>query len=236
MVILVSNGDYMIEEVKNELFRLQDLDYQKFHSNLCPGTTNIIGVRVPKIRLLVKDLLKKDYKCYLDNVDNKYYEETMVEGLIIATSKMTIEEKIFYLDKFVPKIDNWAICDTVCSSFKLKEKDLDKVWKYILKYKNSKNEFELRFMIIMMMDYFLIDEYIDEVLVVIDSIKIDYYYTNMAIAWLISVLYVKDKNKTLDYLNMCNLSDFTYNKSLQKIIESNRVSNEEKRIIRTMKR
>lgn len=226
----------MVSDVKKELFKLQDLKYQKFHSNLCPGISNIIGVRVPKIRLLVKDLLKKDYKYYLDNVKNDYYEETMIEGLIIATSKMELEEKLSYLKKFVPKIDNWAICDIVCSSFKFKKNDLSRVWDFILKYRNSKNEFELRFMIIMMMDYFLIDGYVDEVLVIIDSIKIDYYYTNMAIAWLISVLYVKNKDKTLAYLDNANLSTFTYNKALQKIIESNRVSKEEKDIIRTMKR
>lgn len=226
----------MINEVRKKLFGLQDLNYQKFHSNLCPGVSNIIGVRVPKIRLLVKELLKKDYKYYLDNIKNKYYEETMIEGLIIATSKMGLNEKFTYLDKFVPKINNWAICDTVCSSFKFKKNDLEKVWKYILKYKNSNNEFELRFMIIIMMDYFLIDEYINDVLDIIDLVNTDYYYTNMGIAWFISVMYVKYKDKTVNYLKKCHLSDFTYNKSIQKILESNRVSKVDKDIIRTMKR
>lgn len=226
----------MIEEIRKELFLLQDLKYKNFHSSLCPGTNNIIGVRVPNIRKLVKDLLKKDYKYYLNNIENKYYEDTMIEGLLIATSKMTLEEKFNYLERFIPKIDNWAVCDTVCSSFNFKEKDLETVWNFILKYKNSNKEFELRFMLIMMLNYYLIDSYIPKVLTIIDSIKTDFYYTNMAIAWLISVLFVKDREKTLYYLKNNHLPTFTYNKTLQKIIESNRVSKLDKEMIRGMKK
>ena len=226
----------MIEEIRQELFKLQDLKYKEFHSGLCPNTENIIGVRVPDIRKLVKKIIKKDYKHYLNNIENKYYEETMIEGLLIATSRMPLAEKFAYLKKFVPKIDNWAVCDIVCSSFKFKKNELDTVWHYILKYKNSNREFELRFMIIMMMDYFLIDSYIDQVLTIIDTIQVDYYYTNMAVAWLISVLFVKDREKALIYLKNNHLSTFTYNKSLQKIIESNRVSKPDKDMIRGMKK
>lgn len=226
----------MIEKVRKELFALQDLEYQKFHSSLCPNVSNIIGVRIPEIRLLVKKLLKEDYKFYLDNVTNNYYEETMIEGLLIVTSKMSLEEKLNYLEKFIPKIDNWAVCDTVCSSFKINDGDLDIVWKFITKYKNSKNEFCLRFMIVMMMNYYLIDKYFDRIIVIIDKINVEYYYTNMAIAWLISFAYIKNKEKTLIYLNNNNLYDFTYQKSLQKIIESNRVSKEDKDFIRTLRK
>ena len=112
----------MIEKVRKELFELQDLKYKSFHSNLLPGINNIIGVRVPDIRKLVREILKDDYKYYLENTDNKYYEEVMIEGLIIATSKMSLNDKFLYLEKFIPKIDNWAVCDIVCSSFKLKLK------------------------------------------------------------------------------------------------------------------
>lgn len=226
----------MKEEIRTKLFENQDLNYRKFHSSLCPGIDNIIGVRVPIIRKLVKDILKEDYEVYLNEVDNKYYEETVIEGLIIATSKMSTSKKIEYLDFFVPKIDNWAVCDITCSSFKFKKEELPTIWKYILKYQKSKNEFELRFMVVMMMDYFLLDEYIDEVLTIIDKIKVDYYYTNMAISWLISVAFVKYRDKTIKYLKNNNLSTFTYQKSLQKIIESYRVSQKDKDMIRKMKK
>lgn len=226
----------MLEEIRTQLFMLQDLKYQQFHSSLCPGISNIIGVPVPKIRKLVKQILKKDYEKYLNLVDNRYYEETMIEGLIIATSKMSLEQKFFYLQRFVPKIDNWAICDTVCSSFKWSEKELPLVWNFIISYQHSKQEFELRFMIVMMMDYFILEPYLPQVFMVIDSISVDDYYTNMAIAWLVSVAFVKNKKKTLDYLKKNHLSSFTYQKALQKIIESNRVSKEDEDMIRKMKK
>lgn len=226
----------MIDEVRKRLFKLQDTEYKKFHSSLLPGIDNIIGVRVPEIRKLVKELLKSDYINYLENNTNLYYEETMVEGLIIATSKIDIDTKINYLRKFIPKIDNWAVCDICCSGFKLGKDDKDKLWNFILEYSNSNKEFELRFMIVMMMDYFLDDNYLDEVFKIIDSIYVDYYYTNMAIAWLISVAFVKKRDFTFNYLKNNKLSLFTYNNSLQKIIESNRVTKLDKEVIKKMKK
>lgn len=160
----------------------------------------------------------------------------MIEGLIIATSKMDITKKVGYLDNFIPKIDNWAICDIVCSNFKLKKDELSKLWEYLLLYQDSNKEFELRFMIVMMMDYYLLDDYINEVFRIIDSIGVDYYYTNMAISWLISMAFIKYKEQTLNYLNDNNLSLFVYQKSLQKIIESTRVSKYDKDMIRKMKK
>lgn len=226
----------MVSYVYQLLLEKQDLEYKKFHSSLCPGISNIIGVRVPEVRKIVKNLLKQNYIEYLDNVKNDYYEETLVEGLLIAQGKLSWEDKFKYLDKFVQKIDNWAICDMVSSTFKLKKtEDFKKMWKYLLKYKDSNKEFELRFMIVMFLDYYLIDDYIKEVLEIIDSIISEDYYVKMAIAWLISVTFVKDKEFIMEYLKNNHLDNWTYQKSLQKIIESNRVSVEDKEVIRKMK-
>lgn len=226
----------MLEEIRKQLFQLQDLKYQKFHSNLCPGVSNIIGVRTPDIRKIVKKLLKEDFITYITTPDKKYYEEIMIEGLLIAESKISFIEKVKYLDEFIPKINCWAITDICAASFKLKKDELNLLWNYLKKYENSKQEYELRFMIVMWMDHYLIDDYIDEVLRKIDSIHSSYYYVNMAIAWLISVSYVKYPKITLKYLKNSNLDDWTYNKAIQKIIESNRVSKEEKEKFRKMKR
>ena len=226
----------MLEKLRKQLFQLQDLKYQKFHSNLCPGVSNIIGVRTPDIRKIVKKLLKEDFITYITTPDKKYYEEIMIEGLLIAESKISFIEKVKYLDEFIPKINCWAITDICAASFKLKKDELNLLWNYLKKYENSKQEYELRFMIVMWMDHYLIDDYIDEVLRKIDSIHSSYYYVNMAIAWLISVSYVKYPKITLKYLNHNNLDDWTYNKAIQKIIESNRVSKEEKEKFRKMKR
>lgn len=226
----------MIQEIRQKLFTLQDKNYQQFQSKLCPGIDNIIGVPVPKIKNLVKKILKENYHVYLQEVTNQYYEETMIEGLIIAMSKMPIDDKLHCLESFIPKINNWAICDTVCANFKIDKQDLNKLWNFLMLYKNCNKEFELRFMLVMIINYFLIDDYQEKVLSIIDSIQVDYYYTNMAIAWLISILFIKNRKITMKYLKNNHLLDFTYQKSLQKILESNQVLKEDKEIIRQMKR
>ena len=226
----------MLEEVRKQLFELQDLKYQKFHSNLCPGVSNIIGVRTPDIRKIVKNLLKEDFKKYITNPNKKYYEEVMIEGLLIAESKISFIEKEKYLGEFIPKINCWAITDICAASFRVKQEELDSLWNYLKKYKNSNSEYELRFMIVMWMDHYLTDDYIDELLKKVDKIKSPYYYVNMALAWLVSISYIKYPDMTLKYLNHNNLDDWTYNKAIQKIIESNRVTKEEKEKFRKMKR
>ena len=224
----------------NKLFELADEDYRKFQSKLCPGTDNIIGVRVPKIRKLAQEIVKENPRKFLDETidkENIYYEENMLQGLVIALSKdIEICDIMNYLDKFVPKIDNWAVCDIVCSSMKKTSKHKKEMWNYLEKFILSKREFELRFAIVMYIDYYLIDEYIDEVLKRIDKIDSNQYYVNMATAWLISVAYVKYPRKTIEFLNNSNISDKTYNMALQKIIESNKVNKEEKERFRNMKK
>lgn len=226
----------MLEEIRKQLFQLQDLKYQKFHSNLCPGVSNIIGVRIPDIRKIVKKILKEDFITYITDPNKKYYEEIMIEGLLIANIKLSFIEKEKYLNEFIPKINCWAITDICAASFKLKKDELNLLWDYLKKYEDSKMEYELRFMIVMWMDHYLIDDYVNEVLKKIDNIHSPYYYVNMAIAWLISVSYIKYPDITLEYLNHNNLDNWTYNKAVQKIIESNRVSNDDKEKFHKMKR
>lgn len=222
-------------KVRTKLFDIQDMKYQKFHSKLCPGVNNIIGVRTPDIRKIVKEILKEDYIDYIVNYSKDYYEEIMIEGLLIAQSKLSFIEKEKYLDKFIPKINCWAITDICAASFKFNKDELNNLWEYLKKYQDSTSEYHLRFMIVMWMDHFLIDDYIDEVLSNIDNIKSDYYYVKMAIAWLISILYIKYPDITIKYLKNNNLDIWTYNKALQKIIESSRVSKREKEKIRMLK-
>ena len=112
---------------------------------------------------------------------------------------------------------------------------MEKVFEFIQQYISSKNEFEVRFAVIMLMDYYLTDEYIDEVFKIYNEIKLDKYYVKMAVAWGISVAFVKYENKTREFLKNNSLDKFTFNKTLQKIIESNRVSKEAKDEMRGMK-
>lgn len=226
----------MNEEIEKRIFELADTKYKEFHSGLCPNTNNIVGVRVPVLRNYAKELSKSDFRSYLDNAKNEYYEEIMLQGMVIGLSKMNLEERLRYVKKFVPKIDNWAICDVFCAGLKFANKNKQEVWKFLQQYKNSMEEFELRFFIVMLLDFYITDEYIKEVINILDNIKHEGYYVKMAIAWTISIAYIKYPEITMKYLINNTLDDFTYNKALQKIVESYRVSNQDKAIIRNMKR
>lgn len=227
------------ETIRKRIIELADSKYKDFHSSLCPNTNNIIGVRIPILRNLAKELIKEiNWQDYLDNAWDNYYEEVMLQGMIIAliSQKQDIDIIIKYIDNFVPKIDNWAMCDTFCTGLKITEKNLEYMWKYIQKYIKSNKEFEIRFAVVMMLDYFIKEEYIDNVLEILNSIKNKKYYVQMAIAWAISIAFIKFKDKTMKFLENNLLDDFTYNKSIQKIIESYRVDEEIKEKLRKMKR
>ena len=225
------------EEIRQELIKLADDKYRSFHSNLCPGVENILGVRLPLLRKIAKSLSKEeDYYNYLNNGDTKYYEEIMIEGLIIGYLKTDNENRFNYIKNFIPKIDNWAICDSFCNNLKFTKENMNEVWNFILPYTSSENEFDIRFAIVMMLNFYIIEDYIDDVLNTLNKINHDGYYVKMAVAWAVSYAYIDFPQKTLAFLKNNNLDNFTYNKSLQKIIESTRVSKEDKDLMRSLKK
>ena len=200
--------------IRSKLKNLADEKYKKFHSGLCPNNNNILGVRIPKLRNLAKEISKGDWRKFLEENKNEYYEETMLEGFVIGYAKMELEERFKLLTTFVPKIDNWAVCDCSCSTFKFVQKNKKEMWEFIKIYLNSSKEFELRFAVIIILDYYL----------------------KMAIAWTLQVAYVKYKEKTIKYLENNKLDNFTHNKAIQKMMESYRIDKKEKEILRSMKR
>ena len=231
--------DNLKNKIRNELLEKEDEKYKKFHSSLCPNNSEeiFIGIRIPVLRKYAKELLSKhEIEDILNNIEDYYYEEIMLEGMVIANSKLNINEKIEKTKVFVPKIINWAICDVFCGDFKFKTEDRKTVWNFINNYKNSKKEFEIRFLIVMMLSHFVIDDYIDEVLKIANEVYNEDYYVKMAIAWLISICYIKYKEKTEKFMKDCTLDDWTYNKAIQKAIESYRVSKEDKEKLKKMKR
>lgn len=226
------------EQIREEIKKLADPKYKEFHSRLCPNINNILGVRVPVLRKFAKELMKNiNIEKYLQIENEIYYEEIMLQGMILGNVNMDYSKKIKYIKKFVPKIDNWAICDTFCSSLRKDvNKNKEEFWNTILYYAKSDKEFEIRFALVCMMDYYLEEKYIDDIFYVIEKVKKEGYYVKMAIAWLLSIAYIKIKDETKKYLNETTLDDWTYNKALQKMIESYRISDEEKEVIRKMKR
>lgn len=230
----------MKEKVKKDLLELADKEYKEFHSNLCPGTNNIVGVRVPILRNYAKELIKeKNLEELLQNIDNEFYEEIMLQGMLIGLEKnITFDDLIKYLHKFVPKIDNWAVCDVCCGGLKVIKKYKKEMWEFIQKYLNSSEEFEIRFAVVIILDYYIEEEYIDKSIKALNSIKSDKYYVQMAVAWAVSICLIKFYEKTCKYLesDKCELDKFTYNKSIQKAIESYRITKEQKEYLKNLKK
>lgn len=226
----------MNNAIRAQLLEQVDEKYKKFQSTLIPNTTNILGVRLPILRKMAKEIAKGNWQDFLINGPEDYFEELMLKGIVIGCVKIGIDEKLQWVESFVPKISNWSICDSFCSSLKIAEKDRKKVWDFLMPYLNSTSEYEVRFGIVMLLNYFIEKEYIVMVLRLFNSIKHDGYYVKMAIAWAVSFCFIHFPNKTMKFLNNNDLDDFTYNKALQKIIESNRIEPETKDQIRELKK
>lgn len=227
--------------VRKELIKNSEKSIAEFSAKLTPNVESdfILGVRVPTIRKIAKEIIKFDWKLYLEeskNIKNRYEEEILLEGLIIALAKMDFNERLKLIKEFIPKITTWGINDCFCPTIKLKKSELPIMWKFILPYLKSKNEFEVRFAVIMMLDNYIIDDYVDEVISNLDKIKNKQYYAEMAIAWTMAEIGIKYTDKLMHYLEEdCNLDKFTYNKTLQKMRESYRIPNELKEKLKSMK-
>lgn len=226
--------EMLIDEIKN----LADEQYRKFHGALIPGVkVEFLGVRVPKLRVLAKRITREDWREFLNEYqDSNIYEVIMLYGMVMAEAKCGFEEKLSYVEKFVPRIDNWAVCDIVSGDLKDIKKHQERMYKFLQPYLNSEKEYELRFAVVVLMQYYITEEYIDLVLDWYGKIHHEGYYVKMAVAWGISVCFVKFRGKTLEFLKNCNIDTFTYNKAIQKMRESCRVSTEDKEMLRELRR
>lgn len=224
-------------EIEQRLLNLADEDYKSFNSKLCPDTKmEMLGIRIPKLRALAKEVVKEHlWEEFLKEAKDKYFEEIILQGFVIAYSKKSLEEKFEYMKPFIPKMDSWAITDTFTPTLKIKDKDLEMYWNFIMPYIKSNKEFEIRFAIISMLDYFIRDEYVDEVIKILDGINHEGYYVKMGVAWTLAEIGIKYNSKLMKYLENNNLDKFTFNKTLQKMIESYRISDEQKVILKSMK-
>ena len=230
----------MEKEVINKLFELQDLKYKIFQSSLCPDVNTIIGVRIPVLRKYAKELLTEYYlEDLLKDIGDNYYEETMLKGMLIGLDKnLSIDMLIKHIKEFVPKIDNWAVCDTFCGGLKITKKYKKEIWKLIFEYAKSEKEFEIRFAIVMILDYYIEDKYLKQDFQFFSNVKNKEYYSKMAVAWAVSVCLAKYYVETVKWLNSndCKLDVFTFNKAIQKAIESYRITEEQKKYLRTLKK
>ena len=210
-------------------------EYAEFSSKLIPGKENIIGVRIPKIRGLAKRMIKDDWESFLKE-EPRNFEEEMLKGLVIATAPMDNGSRIRYTEDFLDVIDNWSTCDTFCSSWKIDRKDPEPVYDYFASLMDSGSEYRMRVSVVFKMDHFIDDDHVDDILS--DIVNYDHtgYYYRMGAAWAVSFCYIKFPEITTEYLRDPRMVDWVCNKSIQKICESYRVSDEAKRSVRALRR
>lgn len=224
-------------DIKLQILEKAEVDYKKFFSSLIPNIDNVLGVRLPVLRKIAKEIHKNaEWEGFIKQTNCQYMEEVMLQGMVIGLVKKSPEEILELVKDFVPKINNWAVCDTFCNSLKFTNKNKKLVWNFIQPYFKSEDEYYIRFGYVMLLSYFIEDEYIDRVLDLIDNFKDERYYARMGAAWALSMCYVKHPQKTLKYLKKSKLDNWTFNKSIQKICESLRVDKDTKNMLKCLKR
>ena len=225
-----------MEEIINKLYSMQDIKYKELTAKLIPNINknNIIGVRMPDIRKLAKEIKNMEYiDDFLLELPHKYHEENLLHGILLSIKIKDIDILLKELDKFLKYVDNWTVTDII--SPKLFKKEPDKVYKYIKKWINSKYEYKIRFGVVSLLQFYLDDNYRYEELELVRSIKSESYYVNMAIAWFYSFALIKQYDDAIKLFENKTLSKWLHNKSIQKAIESYRISNEKKEYLRSLK-
>ena len=217
------------------LFSIRDVEYSKFHSKLLKNDEiKVMGIRMPILKKIAKSISKTSYLDFIKLNKHDYYEETLLHGIVITYLKIDFIKTINLFEDYINYIDSWASCDTVVANYKLFKKNLDLGFTYINKYLHDKNPWINRVGLVLLLDYYINDNYIGKILDICNNIKVDDYYVKMANAWLISMCLVKQYNKTYIFLLNNNLDDWTYNKAIQKAIESFRIKNKDE--LRKLKR
>lgn len=232
-----TNDDYLL--LVEHLRELADAKYRDFHSSLVPDAPKdfILGVRMPILRALGREIAKGNGRSFLEISKTELYEERMLSAIVTGLIKTdSFEDFTGLCDGFIPQIVNWALCDCFCAGLKEAKKYRDELFEYIENYLLSGDDWKIRVAFVIMLDYYLEDRYIDEVLKRCDRIKSKSYYVYMAQAWLLATAYAKCPIQTKRYLLSNNLNDETFNKAIQKCIESRRIDDETKNYLKTLKR
>ncbi len=221
--------------IQENLFQLQDLGYRDFHSKLMPTVCKdkIIGVRVPQLRKLAKELNKSELKAdFLNTLPHRYYEEDNLHAFLIEQIK-DFDECIFALDKFLLFIDNWATCDMMTP--KVLGTNTEKLYEKIEEWAKSEHIYTVRFAIVTLMKFFM-NEHLDKKhLNLLLSIKSDEYYINMAITWYIATALASRWDIVIPYIEKQKFDKWVHNKAIQKAVESYRLTKEQKEYLKTLK-
>ena len=221
--------------LQEELFKLQDIAYRDFHSSLMPGVDKeaVIGVRIPVLRKFAKEYAKSgETEQFMRELPHKYYEENNLHMMIIGQIK-DYDKCISETEKFLPYIDNWATCDLL--AVRTVKNHLNSYIKKIDRWLESEHIYTIRFGINMLMRYYLEEEFKLEYPGKVAAIRSEEYYVNMARAWYFATALAKKYDQVLPFLEEQKMDVWTHNKTIQKAIESYRITPEQKEYLRTLK-
>jgi 3-methyladenine DNA glycosylase AlkD len=211
--------------------------YKNFSAKLLPKEVKLLGVRIPELRKYVKQIIKNNItdSVFNQNLKNmEYQEELMIYALALANCKISTDIKIKKIKEFIPYINSWAICDIFCADLKEIKKNPQYYYDIFLEYTKSNSEYQIRFFYVLALNYFLTDELLDSLLYNIKQQNYIGYYDKMAVAWLLSVAYVKYPQEIEEFIFNQKLDDFIFKKTISKINDSYRVGAEAKARLRAL--
>ena len=225
----------IIKEIQEELFKLQDKKYRDFQIKLIPTVDpdSVIGVRTPELRKYAKLLAKReDIREFLNDLPHSYFDENQLHAFIISGIKdldCCMEE----VCRFLSYVDNWATCDQM--SPKVFKKHRQKLPVHIRKWIDSGETYKVRFAVGMLMEHFLEEDFAIEYMKTVADIRSQEYYVNMMSAWYFATALAKQYQAALPFLEERRLDTWTHNKTIQKAVESYRISPEQKTYLKTLK-
>ena len=225
-----------MQSITEKLFSVQDMKYRQFHSKLMPTVAPevIIGVRTPELRKLAKTLAgTPEAEAFLKELPHQYYEENNLHGFLLEAIK-DFEDCITALNEFLPYVDNWATCDMM--SPKVLKKHPEKLYEWVKIWISSGETYTIRFGVNMLMKYYLDDTFLTEYPDMVASIQSEEYYVKMVIAWYFATALAKQYEAIVPYLEEGRLDVWTHNKTIQKAVESYRITKEQKAYLKTLKR
>lgn len=225
----------MTDEIKDALFALQDTAYRDFQTKLIPGleSGSMIGVRTPELRKLAKQMAKRDeIGEFLEVLPHTYFDENQLHAFILSERK-DFEQCVEEVERFLPFVDNWATCDQM--SPKVFKKHRPELLPYINKWIASDKTYTVRFGIGMLMEHFLDDDFDPSYPEMVSGIRSEEYYVNMMIAWYFATALAKQYEAVLPYLEENRLAPWTHNKTIQKAVESYRITPEQKGYLKGLK-
>lgn len=226
------NYQRFISELKKE----QDLKYREFHLGILGVDKNIIGIRTPRLKEIARKISKGDWRGFVSIAGRELYEESVLKGLVIGYVDMSFRERIEYIEEFIRDIDNWAVCDICVGNFKFIKKNLEVFYPFVKQCIYSHETWKIRVGLVILLDYYMNEEYCEDIFALCTDVKKDSYYVKMAQAWLISILFINFRERTLRFLEENDLDSWIQNKAIQKIRESTRVSVEDKHLVLNMKK